>query len=131
VARKIIFFGLTIVLLLTPIALLLLPMPAVATMIPVLLHIPVKSQVSGRYSVQSDLPGYKLILTDTKYLDYGTADAGVFEQNALFDPSLYHKVPIPPNKYIVTSIRFVLSSAEPDTPINIITGDGITMPGGS
>ncbi|MCL4530512.1 MAG: hypothetical protein M1282_13995 [Chloroflexi bacterium] len=129
-ARKVIFIGLAIVLVLTPIVLLLFRMPTVATMMPQLLHIPVKSQVSSKYSAQSMLPGYQLILINSSYLDYVTSNAGVFGQNAIVDPSVYHKNSLPPNRYTVSSIRFVLQSAQPDTPISIITGDGVTMPGG-
>ena len=45
--------------------------------------------VPERYSVQSDMPGYTIKLTDTRFLDYVADNIGIFKPNAVVDPESY------------------------------------------
>jgi|GEM_PF-6389803 len=45
--------------------------------------------VPERYSVESDVPGYTMKLTDTKFLDYVSENIGIFKPDAVVDPESY------------------------------------------
>ena len=45
--------------------------------------------VPERYSVESDVPGYTMKLTDTKFLDYVSGNIGIFKPDAVVDPESY------------------------------------------
>ncbi len=52
---------------------------------------PVKqtSQTPERYSVASDVPGYAITLSDTRFLDHVAENVGIFNPDAVVDPELY------------------------------------------
>ena len=81
-----------------------------------------KRQVSSRYSVANTVPGYVLTLPDTAYLDYITAQLGIFTDDGVIDPAenLGHKEI--QTRYTVTNVRFELISPPPQFIVGV---DGV------
>ncbi len=62
--------------------------------------------VPERYSVESDVPGYTIKLTDTKFLDYVADNIGIFKPNAVVDPESYQGGSTA--RHTVSHIKFVI-----------------------
>jgi len=102
----------------------------IATFLPIFPHLLSKTIADAKYSAQSNVPGYSLLLRDTGYFDYLTAKAKAFDPLAIVDSSVYRKDSGSPARHTVKAIRFVLSDTIPEMPVSVIVGSGTMEPGG-
>lgn len=70
---------------------------------------PQKSIESNRYSVRSDIPGYRIKLVDNAYLDYVTQSLGIFGAHAVTDPRTYRGFPDLTLRHTVSKVQLVLA----------------------
>ncbi len=78
-----------IVVLILPILVLVIRNPKITTQLP---NFQRKSGNTGsihQYSAKSDVPEYKITLTDSQFLDFVASDIHIFDKNAIIDPQFY------------------------------------------
>lgn len=108
-----------------PLSLYVIRMPQVATFLPPIIR---SRQTGPRYSVQSDMVGYKLSLADTRYLDYVAAHLNIFVPDAIADPRIYAGQPDIKDRKQISSVRFVLVDHVDHTVDIISEGNGQGAP---
>lgn len=91
-----------------PIALVVLRNPAIFTQLPPFLRKSKDNTLSPRYSAESSVPGYSLVLVDTTYLTQLTNKFNAFDDNAIVDPRTYRGFSDLKLRHTVSSIRFLL-----------------------
>ena len=106
-ARGLIIFGIILIIVL-PLGLFAFNYFAIPIRLSTILRKPITPVVSARYSVKSDVPGYTIQLADTKYLDYLTANIGIFDNQAIVDPRVYRGFANMKLRYTVTHIQLDL-----------------------
>ena len=118
--RVLIVVGIFVAILL-PILVFILNTPKLNTQLPVFLRYSGHQIVSPSYSAKSEVPGYTLTLTDTRYLDFVTETFGIFGMQAIVDPRVYHGFPDIKLRYTVSHIQLILVPTV-DTPLALIPG---------
>jgi hypothetical protein len=93
---------------LLPLGLYMMTSPLFMTKLPVVLKYTGHTVLSPQYSAKSEVSGYTMTLTDTRYLDYVTTTFGTFGPQAIVDPRVYHGFPDIKLRYTVSRVRFVL-----------------------
>ncbi len=109
-----------------PLVLFLLNNPRVATLLPTLLRPLGSTEVSKRYSAQSDVPGYSLRLIDTSFLDFTVSKMNVFAPKAIIDPRFYQGNTDIKLRSTISTVRFVLSPTVNHPVSFVVSGDGRT-----
>lgn len=98
-----------------PIVLVVIRKPEIFTFLPSRTH-----QTTARYSTESTLPGYTLMLADTGYLDYATGIMRTFTPKTMVDPQVYVSKSKSSARYSVSKARFVLVG-KVSNPVSFIT----------
>ncbi len=106
---KVLLIASLIVAVLLPLAMSALSNPMIATFLPLPSGLKPATKISSRYSVQNDLSGYTLTLSDTQFLDYLTAKYKIFGQKAIADRRIYKGFNDIKLRYTVSKVQFVLT----------------------
>ncbi|MBI5839589.1 MAG: hypothetical protein HZB19_05750 [Chloroflexi bacterium] len=110
------------VVLFLPIVLVLFRQPLASFYVNVLRQQSNKAVSSSTYTAQSNVPGYKLTLADTRYLDYMSGKFEIFKEKGVIASQAYMDSENKALRHTVSRIKFLLVPIV-DTPLISFSGE--------